>query len=39
MIDPELTRKNNRLGLLLLALVLVLFVGSLVVAIVYRSLI
>jgi hypothetical protein len=37
--DPELVRKNNRLGLLLLALVLVLFAGSLVVAIVYRALI
>ncbi len=37
--DPELARKNYRLGLLLLALVLVLFAGSLVVAIVYRQLI
>jgi hypothetical protein len=37
--DPELARKNYRLGLLLLALVLVLFAGSLAVAIVYRQLI
>ena len=37
--DPELARKNIRLGLLLLALVLILFAGSLVVAIVYRQLI
>jgi hypothetical protein len=37
--DPDLARRNNRLGLLLLALVLVLFAGSLVVAIAYRQLI
>jgi hypothetical protein len=37
--DPDLARKNNRLGFLLLALVLVLFAGSLVVAIAYRALI
>jgi hypothetical protein len=37
--DPDFARKNNRLGLLLLALVLVLFAGSLVVAIAYRQLI
>jgi hypothetical protein len=37
--DPELARKNNRLGLLLLTLVLILFAGSLVVAIAYRALI
>jgi len=37
--DPDLARKNYRLGLLLLALVLILFAGSLVVAIVYRQLI
>jgi hypothetical protein len=37
--DPDLARKNFRLGLLLLALVLVLFAGSLVVAIAYRQLI
>lgn len=37
--DPELARKNYRLGLLLLVLVLILFAGSLVVAIVYRQLI
>jgi hypothetical protein len=38
-VDPDLARRNYRLGLLLLALVLVLFAGSLVVAIVYRQLI
>ena len=37
--DPDLARRNNRLGLLLLALVLILFAGSLVVAIAYRQLI
>jgi hypothetical protein len=37
--DPDLARRNNRLGLLLLAVVLVLFAGSLVVAIAYRQLI
>jgi hypothetical protein len=37
--EPELARKNYRLGLLLLALVIVLFAGSLVVAIAYRQLI
>jgi hypothetical protein len=37
-VDPELARQNNRLGLLLLALVLVLFAGSLIVAIAYRQL-
>jgi hypothetical protein len=36
--DPDLARKNYRLGVLLLALVLVLFAGSLVVAIAYRQL-
>jgi len=38
-VDPDLARKNNRLGFLLLALVLVLFAGSLIVAIAYRQLI
>jgi hypothetical protein len=36
--DPELSRKNNRLGLALFALILVLIAGSMVVAIVYNSL-
>lgn len=36
--DPELARKNIRLGLALFALALVLFAGSIVVAIVYRAL-
>jgi hypothetical protein len=36
--DPELSRKNTRLGLALLALIIVLIVGSMVVAIVYNAL-
>ncbi len=36
--DPELARKNVRLGLALFALALVLFAGSIVVAIIYRAL-
>jgi hypothetical protein len=36
--DPELSRKNNRLGLALFALILLLIAGSMVVAIVYNSL-
>ena len=36
--DPELSRKNNRLGLALFALILVLIAGSMVVAIVYNRL-
>jgi hypothetical protein len=36
--DPELARRNNRLGLALFALALVLFAGSIVVAIIYRAL-
>jgi hypothetical protein len=36
--DPELARKNIRLGLMLLALALVLFAGSIVVAFIYRAL-
>jgi hypothetical protein len=36
--DPELARKNVRLGLALFAFALVLFAGSIVVALVYRAL-
>jgi hypothetical protein len=36
--DPELGRRNIRLGLALFALALVLFAGSIVVAIIYRAL-
>ncbi len=36
--DPELARKNVRLGLALLAVVLVLFAGSIVVAEIYNAL-
>jgi hypothetical protein len=36
--DPELSRKNNRLGLALFALILLLIAGSMVVAIVYNRL-
>jgi hypothetical protein len=36
--DPELARKNLRLGLALFALALVLFAGSIVVALIYRAL-
>jgi hypothetical protein len=36
--DPELARKNVRLGLALFALALVLFAGSIVVALIYRAL-
>ena len=35
--DPELSRRNVRLGLVLLALVLVLFGGSIVVAVIYNA--
>ena len=38
MIDRELARKNNRLGLALLVLALVLFAGSILVAVLYRAL-
>jgi hypothetical protein len=38
MLDPELARKNNRLGLALFGLFLLLFVGTAVVAIVYLQL-
>ena len=36
--DPELSRKNVRLGLILLAVVVVLFAGSIVVAELYNAL-
>jgi hypothetical protein len=36
--DPELSRKNLRLGLMLLALVIVLFAGSVLVAEIYNAL-
>ena len=36
--DPELNRKNIRLGLLLLAIVLVLLAGSVAVAVIYDAL-
>jgi hypothetical protein len=36
--DPELSRRNMRLGLVLLAVVLVLFAGSVVVAVIYNAL-
>jgi hypothetical protein len=35
--EPELTRKNVRLGLLLFIMVLVLFAGSVVVAVIWDS--
>ncbi len=35
---PELARKNLRLGLALLAIALVLFAGSIVVAVIYNAL-
>jgi hypothetical protein len=37
-VDPELARKNVRLGLALLAIALVLFAGSVVVAEIYNAL-
>ena len=36
--DPELARRNVRLGLALLAIALVLFAGSIVVAEIYNAL-
>jgi hypothetical protein len=36
--EPELARKNLRLGLLLFALVLILFAGSIAVAEIYNAL-
>jgi hypothetical protein len=35
--DPELSRKNMRLGLLLLGIVLVLLAGSVAIALIYDS--
>jgi hypothetical protein len=35
--DPELSRRNIRLGFVLLALALVLFAGSIVVAVIYNA--
>jgi hypothetical protein len=35
MLSPELSRKNNRLGLLLAAIFVAIFVGACVVALVY----
>ena len=35
MLSPELSRKNNRLGLALFALALALFVGACVIALIY----
>jgi hypothetical protein len=35
MLSPELSRKNNRFGLLLLALFVALFVGACLVAVLY----
>jgi hypothetical protein len=37
-VDPELARKNVRLGLALLALTILLFAGSIVVAELYNAL-
>jgi hypothetical protein len=36
--DPELSRRNMRLGFVLLGVVLVLFAGSIVVAVIYNAL-
>jgi hypothetical protein len=38
MLDPELARRNMRLGLLLLGVALLLLIGSVVVAVVYDAL-
>ncbi len=38
MLDPELARKNNRLGLALFGLFLALFVGTVLVALIYLQL-
>lgn len=38
MLDPELARKNNRLGLTLFGLFLALFVGTILVALIYLQL-
>jgi len=38
MLDPELARRNNRLGLALFGLFLLLFVGTAVVGLIYLQL-
>ena len=38
MLDPELARRNNRLGLALFVLFLALFVGTVLVALIYLQL-
>lgn len=38
MLDPELAHRNNRLGLALFGLFLLLFVGTAVVALIYLQL-
>jgi hypothetical protein len=38
MLDPELSRRNNRLGLALFGLFVVLFVGTAVVGLLYLQL-
>lgn len=38
MLTPELRRRNNRLGLALFALVVVLFLGTAAVALIYLAL-
>jgi hypothetical protein len=38
MLDPELTRRNNRLGLALFGVFVVLFLGTVLVALVYLQL-
>jgi hypothetical protein len=35
--DPDLVRRNNRFGLALLGLVLLLFAGSIVIAVIYNA--
>jgi hypothetical protein len=37
-VDPELSRQNIRFGLVLLGVMLVLFVGSIIVAVIYNAL-
>jgi hypothetical protein len=37
-VDPDLARKNVRLGLILLGIALVLLAGSVVVAVIYNAL-
>jgi hypothetical protein len=37
-VDPELARKNMRLGLLLLGVALLLLIGSVLVAVIYDAL-